>query len=82
MNREGDAGPSPGLLLGAARGPPESAPLRLQLGPVKTTAGNRDLPLLGLADEALMTRHYTHVDADAKRDALSRLNKLLSGDDC
>jgi integrase len=31
----------------------------LVIGPVKTRAGNRDLPLLGLADEALMIRRGT-----------------------
>jgi integrase len=69
---------------------------RLILGPVKTRAGQRDLPLLDLARQALTNQaaqqasyqrprpyqdqHHPgdlNVDADARRDALTRLHGLL-----
>lgn len=43
---------------------------QLRVGPVKTTAGKRDLPLLGLADTALMIRRGTQfLDCERLGDA-------------
>jgi integrase len=42
---------------------------QLHIGPVKTRAGNRDLPLIGLAKDALAARHQAQ---DADRASLGR----------
>jgi integrase len=56
----------------------------LHIGPVKTKAGNRDLPrdaqiILEHANFSTTQQIYTHVDEAARLEALTRLNKLLGG---